>query len=235
MPGRGEAYQAKPEILCHVSVIFMQIRQMTRNIWIKKRRGVGGGLWEGVGLPVLYLQDGVNKTEISRVRPNLSFLSPDLPFFPSEFYIINNLIKDNQTSATQVSPVFYAQHCIWYTFTVPRYKYTKIPRLGFPGVKHVIARAVFRANLSKTVNLDVLYWYMLLEISRSLQSILWPLVRFLVGYVLVLFDQPAPLMFLWKSKKMNWFTPEIRKSYRIEARHGSLLCYLCCLATCCTT
>ncbi len=59
----------------------------------------------------------------------------------------------------------------------------------------MIARAVFRANLSKSVNLDVLYC-MLLEILRSLQSILWPLVRFLVGYVLVLFDQPAPLMFL---------------------------------------
>jgi len=62
---KGEACQAKPEILCHVSVIFMQIRQMTRNIWIKKDVGWGGGHREGVGLPVLYLQDGVNKTKIS--------------------------------------------------------------------------------------------------------------------------------------------------------------------------
>ncbi len=50
----------------------MQIRQMTRNIWIKK--GVEGGtVWEGVGLPVLYLQVGANTTKISYVFIAIQF------------------------------------------------------------------------------------------------------------------------------------------------------------------
>ncbi len=64
---------------------------------------MGGGAVGGVGLPVLYLQDGMNRTKISRVRPNLSFRSHGLSFFSLGVYIINNFIKDKQTSASPVS------------------------------------------------------------------------------------------------------------------------------------
>ncbi len=120
------------------------------------------------------------RTRQSRVRPNLSFLSHVLSFF------LSRSLHYKQFYKRQANVCWPSVHSILCTalYTVPSYKYTKIPRLGFPGVQHVMARAVFRSNLSKTVNLDVLYC-MLLEISRRLQSIPWPLVHFLVGYVIL--------------------------------------------------